>query len=347
MDYERYQRHFSLIGIDGQTKLSQASVLIVGCGGVGSPVSLYLTAAGIGRIGLIDHDVVDLSNLQRQILFNENDLNKSKVLSAEAHLKALNSEIDINTCVERLDQTVAEKLFPEYDLIIDGSDNFQTRYLVNDICCQLNKPFISASVLKTQAQIGFFDIKSGCYRCLFPDAPPSELIPNCAEAGVLGSIVGVIGTMAATLALNYFIKDSYPSNAIKIFDSETLSIKNLSYAKSSDCVSCVQKKYIPLCANKHGLGASRIIKKSQVSADNYYIVDVREHWERSLGHIEFDHLHLPKSQVNSYLSSLHKNTKILCYCKSGMRSQQVVDVLLKNGFDAYSLKGGYTEWVSS
>jgi len=345
IELERYKRHFSLFGLEGQEKISKASILIVGCGGVGSPVALYLAAAGIGVIGIVDDDVVDLSNLQRQILFAERDINHQKVDCAKTRLESLNSNINIKSYADKLTLTNAASILSEYDLVIDGTDNFQTRYLVNDICCQLDKPFISASVLKDQAQLAFFNIIDGCYRCIFPSPPPKSLVPNCAEAGVLGSVVGVVGTLAVTMALNFIVKGQYPLNELKFFDSHDLSLKSLKVNKNRDCPSCVHKQLSLEHQESDEDNSNDIIKYSQdLNLSDYFVIDVREGWERQVSKIDNDDLHLAMSQVLSNLDLIPKNADVLIYCHLGVRSLHIAEALRDYGYKAYSLDGGIEAW---
>lgn len=347
MDIERYQRHFSIFGLSGQKALNNASVLIIGCGGIGCPVSLYLCASGIGEIGLVDNDTIELSNLQRQINYDQNDIGKSKALVTKAKLQAMNSNISVQAYNVRLDRKAAEELFPQYDLIIDGTDNFATRYLVNDISSLMNRPFISASILKDKAQLSFFNIQDGCYRCIYPSPPSQELVPNCAEAGVLGSVVGIVGTMAATLAINFFTDpESINHNIFKLIDSKTLDIQNIRYKKNNNCNSCVHKKVEEVSPQKIALEPHRLIAQNEAFDNGFYILDVRESWERDLGHIEDDHQHIPKSKI-PYINNndMPKDQKILCYCKSGFRSSICAKILIEKGYDAYSLAGGFDHFL--
>ncbi len=345
MNIKRYQRHFSILGLNGQKLLENSSILIIGCGGIGCPVSLYLAAAGVGKIGLIDDDYIDESNLQRQILYTETDIGKKKVHVAQERLNALNSDINITQYDFRLTFKDAVKIFKDYDLIIDGTDNFPTRYLVNDACCVLGKTFISASVLKNQAQLALFNITNGCLRCVYPEAPPPLLVPNCAEAGVLGSAVGVIGSMAASMAINYIAHDHDYSGTLKLIDCLNISHKDIEYTKNHACHSCVNKKYTPINIELYNNAVVKDIPLNKMPAQAI-LLDVREEWERSLKKLD-DHLHIPKSRILDNIMHIPKDKPIVCYCKSGIRSKNVALLLREYGYDVYSLEGGIDQYQSS
>lgn len=239
MSEMRYERQRKVIGMLGQEKLKKSAVCIVGCGGLGCPVALYMVASGVGKITLIDDDVVSLSNLHRQILFGEKDIGLPKVDVAKNKLHQLNSHVDIVTVKDRVTAVNVEQYIQRHDLIILGCDNLSTRYAVNDACCAMQIPFINASVLGDEGAITFFDIANGCYRCLFPEPPPEHVIPSPDKMGVLGASVGVIGTAAATMAIEILAgqKANYV-NKIFVFDSLTLEMKSFLFSKGNDCTSC-------------------------------------------------------------------------------------------------------------
>lgn len=241
MNDERYDRQSKVIGNEGQNKLKNSSVFIVGCGGLGCPISLYMATAGIGKITLIDDDVVSLSNLHRQILFGENDIGFPKVDIAKKQLLKLNSNVEIINITEHLDNNNVEDYISAHDMVIVGCDNFVTRYIINDACCKMNIPYINASVLGDEGSIIFFDVANGCYRCLFPNAPSEKIVPLPKDVGVLGSLVGVIGTAAATMAIEILIgnKINY-INKIFTFDSLTLRMKDYPFSRNEDCCSCAK-----------------------------------------------------------------------------------------------------------
>ncbi|ELG2268044.1 HesA/MoeB/ThiF family protein [Salmonella enterica] len=239
MNIERYERQCKVIGLTGQEKLKNSSILIVGCGGLGCPVALYATSAGIGKITIIDDDIVSLSNLHRQILFGENDIGLSKVTVAKEKLLQINSEIKIIDINDRLNVNNADEYISGHDLVIVGCDNIATRYVINDICCKKHIPYINASVLGDEGAITFFDITHGCYRCLFPDIPTDNSIPLPDNVGVLGPLVGVIGTSAATMAIEVLIGNEFNYiNKIFTFDSKTLRMKAFPFSADKHCNNC-------------------------------------------------------------------------------------------------------------
>ncbi|MFZ9034953.1 MAG: ThiF family adenylyltransferase [Francisellaceae bacterium] len=324
-ELQRYQRHFSVIGIDGQKKLKNASVCIIGCGGIGSPLALYLTAAGIGRLTLIDFDVVSLSNLQRQILFSEANIGQLKVKQAKNRLKGLNAEIEITPIDQRLDFDLAMDCFSHCDLVIDGSDNYETRFLISDVCCRLSKPFISASVLKSQAQLAFFDSKTRCYRCLYESPPPAHLSPSCAEAGIIGAVVGVVGTMAATMALNFLLEKAI-STELMCFDGDRLKWQYFSYPQRANCSGCLQQAYRPV-TKRHQHDALDVswVDMDHLNHDADVIFDVREAWEIELNPLPYPFIHIPLSDFlacDDFTEFTKKNHTIALFCKAGIRSKE-------------------------
>ncbi|MCF6765294.1 HesA/MoeB/ThiF family protein [Thiotrichales bacterium 19S3-7] len=347
MDYKRYQRHFPVIGISGQHTLNHANVLIVGCGGIGSPVALYLAASGIGHIGLVDFDRVELSNLQRQILYRESQIGQPKVMVAQKALCELNSTICIKAYDLKLDESSALDLFKLYDLIIDGSDNFQTRYLINDICCQLQKPFISASLLQKQGQVALFNSIDCCYRCLYPQAPPKDQIPNCAEAGVLGVTAGIIGTLSAQLAINYLLADNYDQahSYLHLFNSDDVSWQKIQFQGNPSCPGCKLKSYQPI-ETEHLTNQIDSIRETTTMFDDAIIIDVREPWELTIEPLALETIDIPlNSLLNdpSVLTSLAdlKQKPIIIICKAGIRSQTACLYLQEHGFtNLYNFSGG-------
>ncbi|MCF6776881.1 HesA/MoeB/ThiF family protein [Thiotrichales bacterium 19X7-9] len=345
MDYQRYQRHFPVIGINGQQKLEDASVLIIGCGGIGTPVALYLAASGIGKLGLVDFDRIEISNLQRQVLYRENQIGQAKVDTAKDQLSQLNSTIDIQAFDLKLNYSHAIELFKQYDLIIDGSDNFTTRYLINDACCQLEKPFISASILQTQGQVALFNGHNNCYRCLYPNPPPSDQIPNCSDAGVLGVTVGVIGTTAAQLAVNYLIDTSQfgqSSNHLHLYHAKTLHWQKISFQGNPNCPACCLKTYQMIKTNKKPAP----IKAINHIIDDAIIVDVREPWELVMEPLNLETIDIPLKTLltdTSIITSFEhlKQKPIIFICKAGIRSKEACYYFQANGFEAvYNFTGG-------
>ncbi|MBK2125600.1 HesA/MoeB/ThiF family protein [Fangia hongkongensis] len=344
----RYQRHYSIIGLSGQNKLRQASICIVGCGGVGSPLALYLAAAGVGKLALIDSDIVSLSNLQRQILYSENDIDCSKVERAKSRLNALNSEIEIKAYHERLSFECAQTLFAEYDLIIDGTDNYKTRFLINDVCCQLRKPFISASVLKAEAQLAFFDAEHACYRCLYPVAPPEGISPSCAEAGVVGAVVGVVGTMAANMAINFCLGKEIPQKLMR-YNSESLSWQSFSFSQREACPSCISQAYTPV---EKACELMDLAKLEIAEFDpKALVVDVREDWEIELHPYDQSYIHIRLSdllQGKFELKTLREAKKVIFLCKAGIRSLKAAIYCQKIAPDlaVFSYTGGMQAYLA-
>lgn len=333
MPSERYCRQINLIGEANQLKLAKASVLVIGAGGIGSPVLLYLVAGGVGKVGFIDHDFVTLSNLHRQILYTEHDIGNPKSSIAYHKLKSINSEINLTEYNFKLTLENAKSILSNYNLIIDGSDNFKTRYLVNDICCQLNKPFISSSIFQDKIQIIFFDIKQGCYRCIFPEPPPPFLMNNCSDAGVLGATTGIAGSITASLAIKYFINpNSTLVQKIITFDSNNFKTEHFSFSQIEHCSAC-HHKIISWPAENFN------VTLQQIDLSNYKIIDIREHHEYRKIKLTGDEFHIPFSEILELPSQIPQG-KLLIYCQSGLRSDYTAYFLRKNGFHAFSLDQG-------
>ena len=361
-ELQRYTRHFSVtdIGIKGQERLKTSRVLLIGAGGIGSPASLYLAAQGIGTLGIIDHDNVELSNLQRQILFTDQDLGKSKALVAKQKLQAQNPHCNINAYDERLTHQNAPPIFEHYDLIIDGSDNYPTRYLVADVAWRLEKPMISASIYQFSGQLMLVDPKAGpCYRCLYPSAPPEGLIPNCAAAGVLGVIPGVLATLAVTEAIKHLLDIGKPlSGQLLQFDAKTMTMEQLPLHARADCHICGQaaismtdilSSHQPQKSNAMKVNAIDVItlQKKLNTLKPPLLIDVREPWERELCVIN-PSLHIPLSQLDTADIPANKDDTILIYCRSGGRSALACQVLMQRGFhQATNVSGGTLAWASN
>lgn len=330
---ERYSRQINLIGEVNQLKLSNARVLVIGAGAIGSPVLLYLAAGGIGKVGFIDHDIVTESNLHRQILYTEHDEGKAKSSAALLKLKSINSEIDLVEHNSKLTLENASTIFSDYDLIIDGSDNFKTRYLVNDNCCQLDIPFISSSIFQNTIQIIFFDIKQGCYRCAFPEPPPPFLMNNCSDAGVLGPTAGIAGSITASLVINYFIKpEAIEPLRIISFNSDTFNTKRFPFSQNEQCLACHHKSISWPSLNFN-------VNIQDIELANYKIVDIRELSEDRHIKLTQNEYHIPFSEMLELPSHIPQG-QLLLYCHSGTRSDYAAYFLRKNGFQAFSLENG-------
>lgn len=259
---ERYSRHIILqdVGVEGQQKIMEGKVLIVGAGGLGSPVALYLAAAGVGTIGLIDGDVVDYTNLQRQVIHHTPDVNKPKVQSAKEKINAINPDVKVVTYHNLLSQDNALQIIADYDFVVDGTDNFPTKFLVNDACVLAGKPFSHGGILRFDGQTLTHTPGNACYRCVFKEAPPANSVPSCSQAGVLGSIAGILGTIQATEVLKYLTGvGELLTNRLLIFDAKSMNFRNVNVRKNRDCPVCgehpvitaLQELELPACDIKH------------------------------------------------------------------------------------------------
>lgn len=361
-EYERYARHILLpeMGLAGQIKLKESSVACVGLGGLGSPAALYLAASGIGRLALIDDDTVDVSNLQRQILYKDSECGSPKVELAKKHLLELNPHIQIDVFQSRLDVNNSCETLKPYDIILDGSDNFPTRYLVNDTCVLLNKPLIHGSIYKFDGQLSIFATNEGpCYRCLCPQPPEGDAIPNCAQAGVIGVLPGIIGTLQATEAIKLILGLGTPLiGKILQYDALNLTFRTLSLKKNPDCPICsdkADKKLIPkdyqsaTCFhdNQSDLINCEELAKELESNANVSLIDVRTVNENTCARIPHSKL-ICLDQLENELEQLRTSDNIIVYCQSGKRSLQGLKVLKNNGFaNCKSLEGGLSKWSSN
>jgi len=340
----RYARHLILpeVGEAGQEKLKAASVLIVGAGGLGSPVALYLAAAGVGRIGLVDFDDVDASNLHRQVLYGTSNVGQRKVDVAQARLQDLNPDITIDKHAAALTSDNALGIIEKYDVIVDGTDNFSTRYLVNDACVLLGKPNVYGSIFRFEGQASVFAAEDGpCYRCLYPEPPPPHLVPSCAEGGVLGVLPGVIGTIQATETIKLItgIGETLVGRLL-LFDALRMSFRTLRLKQQHDQHAAITQliDYDQFCnpANLHEVTQF---------ADDAVVVDVREQYEWDAGHIDGARL-MPLGELPNRLNELPRDADVVFYCQTGGRSARALDVARDAGLTrAKHLRGGYTGWV--
>ena len=340
-EMDRYKRQIAVIGEEGQQLISNATIMIVGLGGIGSPVAQYLTAAGVGKLILVDDDKVDLSNLHRQILFSEADVGCYKAEKAKDFLTKVNRHVLIEAYTNKFDLDFGYSSVTAVDLIIDGTDNFETRYLINDICALQAKVFISCSILINIIQLILFDTKYLCYRCLYPNPPPIGLTPNCSEAGVLGTVTGIAGTMTANLALNYLLNiEKADAPQVRIFDAKNFSLSSLSIQQNNECIACKQKKI-----NLDDLRTSSAeygISLEELDRTKYFLVDIRQKEERDIIKLD-DDMFFPIKGNNNYEFFLsYKDKKIIFYCASGYRSKLFASELRKLGVDAYYLKTSFT-----
>ena len=366
-EIKRYSRHLIMpeVGVDGQRKLKAASILCIGAGGLGSPVAMYLAAAGVGRLGIVDFDVVDFSNLQRQILHGTPDVGRPKLASAKDRLEALNPNVHVDTYETALSSQNALKLFEPYDVIVDGTDNFPTRYLVNDACVLLGKPNAYGSIFRFEGQASVFGAKDGpCYRCLYPEPPPPGLVPSCAEGGVLGVLPGIIGVIQATEAIKLVLGVGEPLiGRFLIFDALKMKFRELKLRKDPDCPVCgthptvthlidyeqfcgvVHDEPAPVAVNNATEITSLELKKRLDRGEKLTIIDVREPNEYQINRIEGSIL-IPLGDVPRRYAEFDPNQELITQCKSGARSGRAADFLRSVGFKkVLNLKGGILDWI--
>lgn len=352
-ELSRYARHLCLpeIGITGQEKLKQAKILCIGAGGLGSAAISYLTAAGIGFLGIMDSDCVELSNLQRQIIHGYPNIGQLKVISAQQWIKNNNPQVQVKIYPERLTAKNAQHIIADYDLIIDGTDNFASRYLINDACYFAKKPNIHASIYRFEGQISVFCAQNGpCYRCLFPVIPPADAIPNCSEAGVLGVLPGLLGLMQATEALKLIIGCGQPMiNRLLTVNALEMQFNNLDLLKNPACLLCGENPSIKtvenICATptKHAIDVPCLRRKMAMNP-GLKLLDVREPFElQTLKPIEHA-INIPLNTLSNHLDLIPRNESFIVYCKSGVRSYQAVRFLREHGFDCLNLLGGIEAW---
>ena len=360
----RYSRHLIMpeVGMEGQLKLKQAKVLCIGTGGLGAPLGLYLAAAGVGRLGLVDFDVVDFTNLQRQVLFGTTDVGRPKIEAAADHLRNLNPEIQIDTYETRLSSENALDLFKDYDIIVDGTDNFPTRYLVNDACVLLGKPNVYGSIFRFEGQITVFGAPGGpCYRCLYPEPPPPGLVPSCAEGGVLGVLPGIVGTIQAAETLKMIIGKGDPLiGRLLLFDALGMKFRELKLRRNPECPVCgdhptvtalidyaefcgIRGEEAPAAPTTVPEMTPRELKARLDRGDDLYILDVREPHEYQICNIG-GHL-IPLGELSRRVHELDSSREIVAHCRSGKRSAEASEFLRKAGFrKIWNLKGGILAW---
>jgi len=368
-EIKRYSRHLIMpeVGIDGQRKLKESSVLCIGAGGLGSPAAMYLAAAGVGRIGVVDFDVVDFSNLQRQLLHGTSDVGRSKLESARSRIKDLNPNVQVDGYETALSSENALGLFAPYDVILDGTDNFPTRYLVNDACVLSGKPNAYGSIFRFEGQASVFATKDGpCYRCLYPEPPPPGLVPSCAEGGVLGVLPGIIGVIQATETIKLMLGIGEPLiGRFLIYDALKMRFRELKLRKDPDCPVCgthptVTKliDYEQFCgivpepqvaASATGESewetTSTRLKQRLDAGEPLFILDVREPNEYQINRIPGSTL-IPLGELPRRYQELPRDREIIMQCKSGARSQRGLEFLRSVGFTRLkNLKGGILDWI--
>jgi molybdopterin/thiamine biosynthesis adenylyltransferase/rhodanese-related sulfurtransferase len=363
----RYSRHLLIpeVGLEGQRKLKASSALVIGTGGLGSPVALYLAAAGVGRIGLVDFDVVDTSNLQRQVIHGVSTVGKLKVDSARAKLLDLNPDIQIDIYNEPFTSENAIRIAQNYDVIIDGTDNFPTRYLTNDVCVFLGKPNVYGSIFRFDGQLSVFDARQGpCYRCLFPEPPPPGLVPSCAEGGVLGVLPGTIGTLQATEALKVLLGIGEPMiGKLLLYNALDMSFDFVKLKKNPKCRVCGPNAdikelidYEEFCgvpgrdhADEGSAGAGWDITATELSErvkiNHLKLLDVREPHELEISALP-NAVNIPLGQLAGRLTELDSAEDMVVFCKGGTRSARALELLVSAGFKKVkNLKGGINAWA--
>jgi sulfur-carrier protein adenylyltransferase/sulfurtransferase len=349
-DYDaRYARHFSLPGIgrDGQQKLQSARVLIVGVGGLGSPIALYLAAAGVGHIALIDDDKISLANLQRQILYSTSQVSQSKVDVAQKRLLELNPELQIEAIHDRITAKNAEQLVGRYDLIVDGSDNFSSRYVVNEACVRAKKPLVFGAIYRFDGQVSVFGLaNSPCYRCLYPEAPQAEAVPGCSEAGVLGVLPGVVGTLMATEVLKIILGIGKSlSGQVLIYDALGADFRRMKISRRQDCQTCGDHAYAKLSVEitdstpATTIGAEEL-KNLLMGTKPPILIDVRSEDEFLSRHLPGS-LNIPLAQLSKNLDRIPQGSQVIVVCQSGKRSARAVEILrASDRQDIHHLDGG-------
>jgi molybdopterin/thiamine biosynthesis adenylyltransferase/rhodanese-related sulfurtransferase len=367
-EVRRYSRHLIIpdVAMAGQKRLKNAKVLCIGAGGLGSPTLMYLAAAGVGTLGIVDFDVVDESNLQRQIIHGQSDIGRSKAESARNSVAEINPLIQVNLHQERLDSSNVMEIFADYDLIVDGTDNFATRYLVNDACVLLGKPYVWGSIYRFDGQASVFWAEHGpCYRCLYPEPPPPGMVPSCAEGGVLGVLCGTIGALQTTEAIKLLTGIGEPLlGSLMVYDALDMEFRKIKVRKDPNCAVCGEHPtvtelidYEAFCgvvseeAQEAAVGSTITASelKDLIDSDKpIYLVDVREPAEWEIVSIPGATL-IPKDEIlrGDALASLPQDKQIVMYCKTGVRSAETLAAVKAAGFaDAVHVQGGVTAWVN-
>lgn len=374
-EVERYSRHLIMpeVGMAGQRKLKASGVLLIGAGGLGSPLAMYLAAAGVGRLGLVDYDVVDHTNLQRQVIHGTKDVGRSKLESAKERILDINPHVQVDSHEVPLTSENALEILEPYDVIIDGTDNFPTRYLTNDACVLLGKPNVYGSIFRFEGQVSVFYAEEGpCYRCLFPEPPPPGLVPSCAEGGVLGVLPGTIGALQASEAIKILLGIGQPLiGRLLLYDALSMEINQVSLRKNPDCPVCGEnptvtelidyEQFCGMPAHDNSLYTAgqngeqgdvpsitpRELKERLEEGEDVFILDVREphEWEISnLSHLGAELI--PQGQVLERMGELDTAQEMVVQCRTGGRSAEIVRLLQKHGFEKlYNLDGGINRWA--
>jgi molybdopterin/thiamine biosynthesis adenylyltransferase/rhodanese-related sulfurtransferase len=359
-ELQRYSRHLIMpeVTADGQRRLKAARVLCIGAGGLGSPAALYLAAAGVGTIGIVDFDDVDLSNLQRQILHGTKDVGRRKLESAQDRLRDINPEIEIELHPCRFSSENASKIVSKYDVVVDGSDNFATRYLSNDVCVFEQKPNVYGSVFRFEGQTTVFapHLRGPCYRCLFPEPPPPDSVPNCAQAGVLGVLPGIIGMLQAIETIKLIVGIGEPLiGRLLHFDALKVKFRELNLRRDAQCPVCGQNPtifapidYDQFCGARDEQAVPAIsvheLKRKTDAREAFELIDVREPFEYEIARIDGAKL-IPLGEIAERTDELQREQPIVVHCHSGKRSAQAVRLLQRRGFgNVYNLEGGIDAW---
>ncbi|MGB8888237.1 MAG: molybdopterin-synthase adenylyltransferase MoeB [Candidatus Korobacteraceae bacterium] len=360
----RYSRHLIMpeVGMDGQLKLKQARVLCIGTGGLGSPLALYLAAAGVGTLGIVDFDIVDVTNLQRQVIHGTGDVGRKKLDSAADRIASINPNVDVRKFETRLTSANALQLFRDFDIVVDGTDNFPTRYLVNDACVLTGKPNVYGSIFRFEGQASVFATQNGpCYRCLYPEPPPPGLVPSCAEGGVLGILPGLVGLIQATETIKLILGSGEPLiGRLLLVDALAMRFRELKLRKNPECPVCGENPKVkqlidyeqfcgirgeekPAAANMQDMTPEEL-KQRLDAGDDLFVLDVREPHEFQICNLG-GHL-IPLNDLPKRVSELDSSREIVVHCKMGGRSAKAVDFLRQSGFSkVHNLAGGINAWA--
>jgi molybdopterin/thiamine biosynthesis adenylyltransferase/rhodanese-related sulfurtransferase len=360
-EVERYSRQLVLpeVGHEGQLRLKNSSVLVVGAGGLGIPAAVYLAAAGVGRIGVVDHDTVEKSNLHRQTIYTEDDVGRPKAQVSKERLEEVNPHISVTSHELKLDSSNALEVLGGYDVVVDCTDNFPARYLINDACVLLGKPDVYASIFRFDGQASVFDAKKGpCYRCLFPEPPPADSVQDCAVAGVLGVLPGIMGGIQAVQAMNLILgKGESLVGRLMLFNATDMSFNELRIKKNPDCPVCGTHPTVKGLIDYEEFCGTRslrkvveevdpmVLKRSLEAGSKVVLLDVREPYEYEICHLEGSRL-IPLSQLEKRLGELNPGDETVVYCHVGARSSRAVALLSSKGFSkARNLRGGIRAWA--
>ncbi len=367
-EVRRYSRHLIMpeVAMDGQTRLKAAKVLCIGAGGLGSPVAMYLAAAGVGTLGIVEFDIVDETNLQRQIIHGQSDVGRSKAQSARDSIAEINPNVKVILHETRLDSSNALDIIKDYDLIVDGTDNFPTRYLVNDACVLLHKPYVWGSIFRFEGQASVFWADQGpCYRCLYPEPPPPGMVPSCAEGGVLGVLCATIGSIQATEAVKLLIGQGNPLiGRLKIYDALEMDLRTIKVRKDPNCPICGENPtvtelidYVEFCGLTRGEDDNTLqgqvpsitpeeLARVMKGDDKPVLVDVREPFELDISTLPWGHVTIPMNEIAARVHQLSSADDIVVVCRTGARSAQATQFLQSIGFKKVkNLTGGLNAYA--